>query len=314
MIKKGITLITAFFDIGRGDIENQSLRRSDEEYFTYFEHWARMQNMLIVYTEGRYVDSVIQIRKKFGLEDRTKVVAIDNIFEMEPDLFHKMCRIEQNSQFKKFRYFENAYSNTARYTYIMLMKYWCMKDSCEKDLVRTETVAWIDFGFDHGGNAYLKSNEFSFLWEYNFSEKINLFCLNNPDEMLGVDSLQLQCDCVMGALLCLPCSMTKTLWVLVRESMESLVSLDCIDDDQQLLLMSYKRQSELFEIHISNWFMPLKEYGGEHLTVKDKTNAKSGWKRKMKILLKSIKCLFVGDRKKSFARRCIERARKYYLA
>ena len=35
-------LVTAFFDIGRGESNIKNLKRSSQKYFDYFKHWARM--------------------------------------------------------------------------------------------------------------------------------------------------------------------------------------------------------------------------------------------------------------------------------
>ncbi len=81
--------------------------------------------------------------------------------------------------------------------------------------------------------------------------------------------LQYLSDCIMGGVFIVSSKYAEELWNLVRAAMIALVSLDCIDDDQQLLLMAYRMNPEIFEVHISNWFLPLKEYGGNHLTITD---------------------------------------------
>ena len=77
------------------------------------------------------------------------------------------------------------------------MKSWFLADAakkCDPD----DFVAWVDFGYNHGGDRYVKSEEFNFLWEYDFPEKINVFCLSDPDKVSLVDSLQFQFDCFIG--------------------------------------------------------------------------------------------------------------------
>ena len=32
-------------------------------------------------------------------------------------------------------------------------------------------VAWIDFGYNHGGEYYINPEDFNFEWKYNFSNK-----------------------------------------------------------------------------------------------------------------------------------------------
>ena len=43
----------------------------------------------------------------------------------------------------------------------MLLKQWCVKDAVEKGIAKG-MIAWIDFGYNHGGKYYLKKEEFDF--------------------------------------------------------------------------------------------------------------------------------------------------------
>jgi len=38
------------------------------------------------------------------------------------------------------------------------------------------------------------------------------------------------------------------------------------------MLMVYRKKPEIFDVKISDWFMPLKEYGAPHLSIKEKNN------------------------------------------
>ena len=43
-----ITLVSAFFDIGRGNLADAELARGVDKYFEYIMTWARMKNQLII--------------------------------------------------------------------------------------------------------------------------------------------------------------------------------------------------------------------------------------------------------------------------
>lgn len=264
-----ITLVSAFFDIGRGNLADAELARGVDKYFEYFMTWARMKNQLIIYTEPQYVERIRTIRAGFGLAERTMVIPVDNIYEIEPELYARMEKISSNERFCNYRYLNHAMSNRANYDYVMLLKYWCLMDAAKRGYV-PDMAAWIDFGFNHGGDLYYIPEEFDFEWEYDFSNRIQFFALKNPDEEFGLRNLQLQTDCIMGCLLLVPGRLCEKFWEMIKDAMKALLMLDCIDDDQQLLLMTYRMEPELFEIHISTWFMPLKEYGGGHLSIKEK--------------------------------------------
>jgi len=286
-----ITLVTAFFDIGRKDYKRYP--RSNDDYLEYFSVWARMNNKVIVYTNSDMAKKVIEVRRKYGLESKTIIVEVNDETKIEKELYDKMHLISQNDEFLNFRFIHDALSNNAKYDYVMLLKYWCLKDAVQKGYANG-MVAWIDFGFNHGDKCYINPEEFNFTWKTNLnSQKIHLFSLHELDDTPIFKHVMKLDDSLMGAPIILPDFLCDKFWNLVKLSMESLIRVGFIDDDQLLILMAYRENSELFEIHISDWFLPLKENGGDHLTVrkKEKVNRKISLKHKIKqyVLKKKVK-------------------------
>lgn len=286
-----ITLVTAFFDIGRKDYKRYP--RSNDDYLEYFSVWARMNNKVIVYTNSDMAKKVIEVRRKYGLESKTIIVEVNDETKIEKELYDKMHLISQNDEFLNFRFIHDALSNNAKYDYVMLLKYWCLKDAVQKGYANG-MVAWIDFGFNHGDKCYINPEEFNFTWKTNLnSQKIHLFSLHELDDTPIFKHVMKLDDSLMGAPIILPDFLCDKFWNLVKLSMESLIRVGFIDDDQLLILMAYRENKELFEIHISDWFLPLKENGGEHLTVrkKEKVNRKISLKHKIKqyVLKKNVK-------------------------
>ncbi len=262
-----ITLVTAFFNIGRENFK--AIPRTDITYLNNFKFWARMHNKLIVYTDeqtGKYVE---EIRAAFGLKDETTIITLADIYSIEPEILKKMREISANPWFRDFRYLPNATSNIADYSYLMLLKTWFLKDAVERGLAKG-TISWIDFGFNHGGELYTIPEEFDFEWRYDFSDKIHLFYYQKYDEKPIFEIVRRLCDCFMGCLMIIPDHYCNDLWELNRSAMIALNTADLIDDDQLLLLMSYRAKPEIFEITQSEWFLPLKEYGAPHLSTRIK--------------------------------------------
>ena len=73
-----ITIVTAFFDIGRGRLPKEKhgrvlphyQHRSVDTYFEFFKNLARLKNDLVVYTTEDFVDRIVEIRTSYGLEDK----------------------------------------------------------------------------------------------------------------------------------------------------------------------------------------------------------------------------------------------------
>ena len=265
-------IVTAFFDIGRGDMNYKNCEpRSFQKYLEYFRFWARVKNHLVVFTQVGLSDKIMEVRRNFGLELKTTIIEIENIFDCERELYEKMKKIEQNEDFKKFRFFESEVSNTAAYDYIMLMKYYSLKEAATK-FPKYNNLIWMDFGFNHGGQCLSKSEEFDFKVSCDMLDKISLYSL--PDKQIDkislIDSLQYQIDHIAGDIIVTPTNLAKDFYDKCTEAMKGLILLGCIDDDQQLLLMAYRSTPELFIVKEADWFLPLKEYlGGQHLSVVD---------------------------------------------
>lgn len=282
-----LTVITAFFDIGRKDFSEFS--RSNEQYLEYFKFWARIKNNIVVYTNSVMAKKVEEVRKKFGLLDKTKIVIINDFLAIEPELYKEMEKIANNQTFLLYRYIDNPADNNAKYDYVMLLKSWCMKDAVEKGYAKGQ-LAWIDFGFNHGGKVYTKPEEFDFLWKTNLPEdKITLFSIKEDDQKPLFQIIQSYNTYIMGALYIVPSNLAKQFWLDNKEAMQNLIDFGFIDDDQTLLLMISRKYKERYQVIKSDWFMPLKEFGGEHLTIKEKENKKQSLKDRIITKLRIIK-------------------------
>lgn len=299
------TLVTSFFDIGRGSSlvsDVPEYTRDNDKYFEYFKFWARMHNKLIVYTQPEFVDRVMEVRRSFGQEKNTIVVPVEDIYAIEPEIYRRMCEIEEDGRFARIRYDYPAMESKAKYNYVMLMKFFCLSDAAEK-YIDTESLAWIDFGFNHGGTFFDNENDFDFLWEPEVAKGIHLYCFHDPMTQSAAVSLISMQVCFQGTVILLTKDYASTLNEYMKEATEALLMLDAMDDDQQLLLMVYKKYSKarpdgekIFHIHRSTWCMCMKENGGSHLHVRT-APLKKGIRRilspvKVKLLALRDKILF----------------------
>ena len=126
---KPLTIISAYFDIGRGNYKKEYVR-GNNKYIEYFKFWARIKNDLVVYTQKEFADAIYEIRDSFGLKDKTKVIIIDDIYRLLPEIYQRMQAVEKDElYFSNYRYITNNPESKADYFYIMLLKTWCMMDA-----------------------------------------------------------------------------------------------------------------------------------------------------------------------------------------
>lgn len=289
-----ITIVTAFFHIGREDWKG--FQKTDEEYFGYFSFWARMKNRLIVYVSTEeQAEEVRKIRKGFGLGEETFCVVIEDIFSVDKELYGSLVRTARYKGIGSCRLRpKNPESWNPDYNYIMLMKEWCVKDAVERKLAKG-MIAWLDFGFNKGGVLYTEREEMAFEWSYPFPEKINVFSIQEMEGRPPVyEIIRDMTTFLQGGVIVAPDYLWERLWEAVKRNMLFLNRLGLMDDDQTVLLLSYMEQPDIFSVHSTDWMMQLKEFGNEKLTVRIVSAKKLGPIKKLYAFLYDV---FKGRRK-----------------
>ncbi|EAL7623541.1 protein YibB, partial [Campylobacter coli] len=81
-MQKEITIVTAFYNVGR-------TTRSNEQYLSYFDFWAGLKNKVIIYTTDDMKEAILEIRKKHNLEDKTIIITKD-LKEFDKENFEKI--------------------------------------------------------------------------------------------------------------------------------------------------------------------------------------------------------------------------------
>lgn len=281
-----VTIVTAFFDVGRK--EWKGFERDNNKYIEYFRFWARIQNKLIVYTDQETAEKVLEIRDSFNLKDRTKVVIIDDVYTLEPEVYKAIENALSNESAVKFRDMpNNPEAWNPRYDYVTFLKPYFVADAIRRNFA-DGVVSWLDFGYNHAGEICTEVNEFNFLWQFDCSTRIHMFATEELDDMPVFEIVRTMRAYIAGAIMLGPANLWSEFAQLYKESMLHLTHCGFADDDQTLSVMAYRKKPELFEIHfVEDFFSGLKQVGGEHLTIKKikkqyketKKQAKISWKK-----------------------------------
>src|SRR3954453_13360018 len=74
-----ITVVTGFYDIGRGQWGihpvHGNFARSVDTYFGYFDTLAALKNPMVIVTSADLADRVLDIRARHGLASLTEIIA-----------------------------------------------------------------------------------------------------------------------------------------------------------------------------------------------------------------------------------------------
>jgi protein YibB len=262
-----IAIITAFYDIGRSNWGSRPgvprwLSRSVEDYFFCFERLCRLDNELIVFTEEKFRDRILSMRAQYRKQSKTRVFC-RNIFADHKDDLDKISAVMSRPDFLegvKMPYCPEYWE--PRYVLVNYLKSFFACEVIENGDVASDLVAWLDFG-------YCRSRfilPWAMSWDFPFSDKIHLFNILPLDTEDIVTIIKSNTVYIQGCHIVATRQKWPELKWLMRRSFDQLISQNLIDDDQTLLLMSYRASPELFETHFvdatgkAGWFVVMREY------------------------------------------------------
>lgn len=285
-----ISIVTAFFELNRSKVTGDG--RTTDSYLKSFAFWARVRNPLVVFGTAETCEQAFAIRDRFGLGKSTKTIVVPDLFTIDPELLNGLKRSMGEPIYRRYRFKPSKpEALMPEYNYLMCHKPYFVADAVEKGLVG-ENVAWIDFGYNINGVYYLVPEEFDFEWRHPVNGKIHYFNCRDTDERPIFEIVRTMGDCFQGNFIVSPAKYWPMMRERYRRYMKELIDCGLPDSDQTLMIMLYRDNPELFQIHqmehfqIQSW----KLFGAPHLTVRKqkkhkriKREAKKLWKQGKKM-------------------------------
>lgn len=244
-----ITIVTAFFDIGRGEWTPDKglpdyLHRSTDTYIERFSHMAQLENPMVVFSTKDIIDRLRPLRK--GKE--TNFVEID--LQQYSHIRDSISKVQQNKSYQSrihpTQKLNPEYWN-ADYVLVNFLKTIFVNLAIRSNYIKTDLVAWLDFGYCRTADKVPESKK----WSYNFDvTKMHLFKYHDePPKMSLYDVIAYNFVHILGAKIV----GGVTAWPKMEEVMWNQLNLllenNMIDDDQTLLLMASIEEPKLFELH-----------------------------------------------------------------
>lgn len=260
-----ITIVTAFFDLGRGSLPKEvrgrvlphHQHRTTDTYFDYFSKQAKLQNNMVVYTTKDCAEKVYSIRKQYGLQDRTKIVVMDSYLPDDMKPYKEAIEKIQSSD-EYISKITNPHLIEywhADYVLVNIFKAFYVSHAINSGLIETDLTAWIDFGYCRNDDAVPPCNK----WSYDFDDdKIHLFNIRPIEPERPIDSIIYTGDVyIMGCHIVAGTKKWEYFKGLILGCLNKLIEHKLIDDDQTLLLMAYLTNTSEFELHQgdpNDWF------------------------------------------------------------
>jgi protein YibB len=252
-----ITIVTAFFDIGRSSWTG--FVRTPSDYINNFSHLAQLDNKMFIYTSSEFVDIIREIRG-----NRPTVIKEIDFHNQYSDIRKLISSIQSNDEFRSKinpkQITSPEYWNPD-FVLINYLKTSFVCDAIESDCDSNDLFSWIDFGYCRT-KSYLHNVT---SWNYPFQKgKIHLFHLI-PIKSSDIDIVETVYNntvYVAGGVLIGSTDIWPAFQQLVQSSFQELLDKSMVDDDQVLYLMSYLRCPEMFELHYTDgdWFCHFRDY------------------------------------------------------
>jgi protein YibB len=261
-----ISIVTAFYDIGRGDwsmdVEKNGgplphyLQRSTDKYIDHFKRMCEIDTEIIVYTSPDLAPTLAAI------SPNVKVVEYD-YFNIHKDLRDKIEAIQTDPKFiKRINPYQvrNPEYWSKDYVGVTSLKAFFVHDAFERGLITNEWASWVDFGYCRDEEHVPASKK----WEYDFTPgKMHYFNYRDPDMARAAEQVQLavlnNIVYIIGGVFIGQREEWKMLGEYMKDSLEVLFRNGLVDDDQGLLLLSLFKNPEKFELHKMDLNAPLEE-------------------------------------------------------
>lgn len=260
-MNKPITIITAFFDIGRGNWNAKSgrsdrLERTADTYFKHFSRLAKLENKIIVFTSPDLKEKVLALRAGRP----THVITFD-LYRKFNHTIKKIFSIQHSDSFKKLikkEQLQNPEYWSPEYVLINNLKPYFVNKAIKLGLTDDELIAWVDFGYARKDKTLYGIAE----WKHSFDRnKIHFFSIKDgldlKNEKIVMEKVINNDTYIIGGVIIA----TQPKWIefynLVNQTQKTLIQSGVIDDDQGVFLICASKQPDLFKLNYlgyMEWF------------------------------------------------------------
>jgi len=251
-LKNDITIVTAFYDIGRENWTNYS--RSIDEYLNSFKEYLKLDYNMIVFMDSKLNEKYIPIDLDF-LKKNTCFSDFDTHSQiMNSEYYRNLISHRDNPENKYPEY------NLINHSKIDFIKY-----SLDHGLIKGSFVCWSDFGYHHLTPNDLPTDLLD-ISRFN-KNKINVCCLEKPTFYNAIETLKSGKVTITGTFYGLPKKLINTFHSLYHTCLDELCKMGIVDDDQHVLERCYFKNPELFECYqFDSWPLGLNYFQKNRLT------------------------------------------------
>lgn len=256
------TLVTALYDIGRGNWNNV-FQRSHNEYIEYFKNILSLDAHLSIYIDEKDLEAVRLFRSKIDPNFKKTIITLRPFVLSEAfQKFYIRCKnVMSSSEFLKNRV-ENHTPEMIfpEYNIINFNKLSFIEDRIKNNIFKSDYFIWIDAGFYH--NRFPKE----YLYKpYPNPEKIKVLDDNKVHFLTLSDQIELSSYfdprvSIAGSMFAGKSEPLIKLKELCYDVIDEFLNANAINDDQTIYAFAYQKNPSLFNLTQGDWFQNFYDY------------------------------------------------------
>lgn len=250
---KSLTLVTAFFDLGKR--EPQIQRRQADEYLKLGDFLFSLDIKLVFFCDPEFVSIIEEKRKLYKLMDKTVVIS----HKLEDCFYYTILdKITANRQ-KNPIINANPNKDTPLYLIINWSKFDLINETIKRNPFSSTHFAWLDFGIAHVANLdYISDGIFQ-----TPSDQIKLLMMRDPDPKLLSDKKVYYSfirGYVSSGYICGSKSSHLQLYQLFSKEVGRCLELEVAPSEEQILPIIIREDPDLFEFYYGDYKFILGNY------------------------------------------------------
>ena len=244
-----ISIVTAFYDIGRGNWSPENgfpsyLQRTTETYIERFSYMSQLNNEIVVFA----TEDTNKKLRRFNSKNNIKFIDFD-LIKTFSELRNRIHSIQKNENYQKRissqQRINPEYWNPD-YVLVNFMKSYFVNKAISDKHISNDLAAWIDFGYFRTEEKIPGSKS----WSYDFDpSKIHLFNYKAYDNTSIETIIANNIVYILGAQIVGGKSAWPKFEDTMKKQMKTLFDNNLVDDDQTLLLMTSIAEPKLIELH-----------------------------------------------------------------
>ena len=147
MVINNPVIVTALYDIGRDKWEK--FTSSYSGYIHLMERTLSIDNNMVIYTQQKFKDEIIEIRKKYDLNMEKTILVVQELEELDAYKLYndKLTDLMFSEEFiKKVSFPDVPEMCKPLYNVIMFNKMFWLKDTVDKKYFNGDLIIWADAG------------------------------------------------------------------------------------------------------------------------------------------------------------------------